>query len=644
MTVPEAGQLTADLVKETPYLSMTQSLPTEWITRISLTKYIEGQDCQLDLKVNVFGEVLEIHNFFLQLPPQARQLMAGDKAVLISKKLKAFEQLLRFCLPLAAMQLLENNEWSGPSRALQRLRRQLAIADLKRYRNRIRDPWVFQAYELAGSDKQPLLSLLAELIENPPLRCTKVLYSINGYHAELAAPVLHHLLDYFADDETAVEHLYVSIGATRSEASRKLLLRHLKQDLKVGYYGAILRGLAYFQQENLRSHLQELFHQKGHLLLEKDFAQLVGAFRKHPGPDSENLLFHVMSGDRELPAKVAFNTLLELGVPLLVITNHLRNNIACHVSPSQVLTSLSVMHGLRGRERKYQLQSRELAELLGWLSELQEPDQRDTNDIQEQLFMLSGDIWKTCMDHNTVRQLLPFLDHGWARVRLYALDIIGQQAREKELPGIVRLLADEDQWVVLKAVDLLEKLCSRLEYQMSSCIEPLLRLLDRWTGTRQARVITVLNALLNLLPDPIALPVLLQHASSRNAEVRLAAVKGLATYGGDQVISTLEELKNDPDFPVRLEAGNRLRQLNDPTRQQTFEDKLADIKPNWLVPAFAALCLEGEALRLLAWENFPRLAARLGREHRMLYQEVITYIRQAQVADQSLSFGQNLPS
>lgn len=527
---------------------MFTTLPPEWITTCSFSTQIEGSVYEFSLEVNLFGEVISIENYFLQLPAPARQLMAGNKTESVVSLLEKWSALLHYYVPLAALGYLDGEAWRPVNEPIKQLRETIPLEKMPDFAKVVRDEWVQKAYSAhATVHGKYLLNQLADLLlKEEEVSKYQALVKINGKEPKLIEPVLHALLPV-QESHFIIERYYAAIAAFGTASGMEFLLAELKDKKSAAYHKAILSSLAGFEDLNLREQMLDpllaYFHNIPNSLSEHDYAfllrQLFGAF---PYPKVEDFLFRILKGYRIEPALAAFDILRGFNKEERMIVQSLRYIFSDLKPPLEYIECALAVY--RKTEQKQSLPySKELLDLFVWCCR-----EHLSSGILQRLIP----VLKMKLEQRIYECLSPYLQHIDFNVQKGARLFFSKEAK-MEFAELQRELKFEDPIKKKAALNNIRYLA--MGYDAPQLIRPLLKMKETEPDLKEPIMLT-LGPILERTPEKVALPALVAEIENGNPRVRQAVASSLEGYlkRHPEALSAIEQLWNDPDDSVRKEA------------------------------------------------------------------------------------------
>ena len=216
-----------------------------------LTQTIASQSYEHYITFTPYGEVLSISNDFQNLPEDAQRITAGQDFDQIKLALKTEQQLLKYFVPLAALNYLKKEKWKPLQQKIAEvMNKGLLDRDHKRYGD-IENNWVREVHKFHDrSPNQQFLPSLAKVIEEEGYEQESALKELAQYPNFLGGPILKVMRPTFKE-WSIVNEYYACLRDYQSEENYKLLSTKLKEKDQRNFHEGIIIGLSGYQYPNL---------------------------------------------------------------------------------------------------------------------------------------------------------------------------------------------------------------------------------------------------------------------------------------------------------------------------------------------------------------------------------------------------------
>lgn len=522
-------------------------------THCTFTREFEGNFYEFSLLLNGYGEVMAVENHFLQLPPAARQLMAGNAQKKVSAYLSAWEGLLRFYAPLAVMGYMPGEEWEKIHAAVRPLQPGGSFKKMTDQDREFSDAWVREVYALeesgAGYTVFPHLANLL-LLENDLEKYT-ALMEIRKAGKLLTEPVLFALLPVQAHN-MVIRHIYETIGLLGTEKGVRFLISKLADREQSDFHVTILGGLARVEDAVLREQmlapLLNYFRNAPFGLTDNEYARLlIRFFKDFPRPEIRQFLWIILKGFRMEPAKAAFEILVAYGEEEGTIARELHYVFATPKPPLEYIKSALAIYG-KVENRALLPPSNELLDLFLW----------NCRNLTDTVFIqMVAYVMKRRLGDGIYSRLSPFLQHQEKAVREGAKLFFNKQGKTdfEQLYSRLQVESVKGKKAVLECIRHLAA-----GFGAPYLIRGLMQMKEQ-EPSLEREFMKTLAALLAKTPEKFTIPTLMAAVESRDPKVRLAAATGLEGFlkNEPKALIAIEKLWNDPDEKVKAEARRAYR-------------------------------------------------------------------------------------
>jgi HEAT repeat protein len=184
-------------------------------------------------------------------------------------------------------------------------------------------------------------------------------------------------------------------------------------------------------------------------------------------------------------------------------------------------------------------------------------------------------------DRDVTESVLPLLSHASWQVRAEAAQVLAKVAKQSRYSSevtaemlairkaLLKLLDDEDSFVVSKALEGLERVNS------ASAVEPLVRTVERHPALSPAVTKILAN---NDQMQQSAIPHLRRFLAHENAAVRAAAIAGLCQADPSNVQNELQAALTDRESRVRIAAADALVAMLQTKRPSDSDATIGDLE------------------------------------------------------------------
>lgn len=268
---------------------MAHPITEQWIQEATIHYEVKGHSFSVHVRFTPLGEVIELENHFLQLPPEARQLILGKEHHVIVPQIRAKGELLRFQLPCLLGTKTIPTELANVHQQLKDIQQEWRKTPAWNAPEYIEDPWVQQRYRTHHAPSWKLMEGLRELLfnwQNFWLHTTAVYSEELG--GQLLALPLWTIIPLLPTPQS-LRHAYRSLRFFPSPQARSGLLEALKQEKKKPFRVVILEALQPYQEPEILRIAYYFFQQKEKLDFQtyKAVLLLFGSFRS---PQTEEII------------------------------------------------------------------------------------------------------------------------------------------------------------------------------------------------------------------------------------------------------------------------------------------------------------------------------------------------------------------
>lgn len=211
-----------------------------------------------------FGEALAIESEFQRLPPEAQQLILGEKFPKVQEILESLIAHIQLSLPLVALGVMKATVWQ--SIHLQLLRIQASPGfDRLSPAGHIADAWTQAVWK--NRENRLALSISADLLTNQNV-ISLIKHGLDPLHHAFLAPVLIQLLrlriwnDRGAYFDAVSTLLLRALGRLQSEVSQVFLLNYIRQPIRHNDYTATLEALSNQQGADVCAFFLDYYRRK----------------------------------------------------------------------------------------------------------------------------------------------------------------------------------------------------------------------------------------------------------------------------------------------------------------------------------------------------------------------------------------------
>lgn len=331
---------------------MKTKLPT---TTVTFSKTLKETTFDFDVTFNIFGEVLEVKNYFLQLPKTAQQLMLGRQADDIDTYLKAHIQLFSLTVPLIAAGYVEKEfkekSWAKFSEAIREMRK--AHPDFKKISpiKSVEKPWVKKiwGWKLSFEEARELFQIAELAIKRAEMRSSNFdnLLLIDGYIEELSW-ILFNISNCEVQLEksqknrryrwrTPIPHIYTLIKQFPHKKYYDVLLENLQKEAYEKSHYEIIEALGKYDNPELRTIFLQLLQKKVNTDL---LSYILVALQKYPDKEVKNIMFSYLTSENV--GMFAYNNLVYFGVTEQEIAAHIFPLFKMGVETSKLLHAMRI--------------------------------------------------------------------------------------------------------------------------------------------------------------------------------------------------------------------------------------------------------------------------------------------------------------
>ncbi|PHN02630.1 HEAT repeat domain-containing protein [Flavilitoribacter nigricans] len=563
--------------------------PAAWLQTESFVANVDGQDFVFTLTVNPYGEVLEIRNNFLDLPPAAQSLLVGSKTAAIRRKLKQIQSIIPFYVPLATLGYSSGEEWAGIGEKIRLHQQEIPPEELPPFEDLLRDDWVKQLYRLHEKGEKKLLENLSLLIDHKKDNRWVFFRMFNESPCPLAEPVLHCLYPMESDREVRVE-IIDGISILKNERSRRFLCKELSRKKNASLYRPLLHGLAGYKHDKIRLQLLKLYQEDRETIVNDYHDYFIRALLPYSGPEVELIMKEALNGPHAYSGLYAFNFFRERGADPDVMAGKLHEQLRRKESAQHVLSALHVLKSLDNEA--YLPTSEELVNLFLWNSSAE-----GSNQLQWQL----KEVLRNCVEEIHFTQLEPMLGDPDPEIRIAALDFF-EMGQGKEFMQIVKLLEDPDDRVKKRALRNIQEMSHR--FRAPQALDPLVRMWEQVGPEFQEDIMSTLASILENAPRKRTLPFLMEHLRHPKPAVRRSIARALAHFQSPEIYPAIQQLLRDNDQYVQEYAQKAMISFQAPERGKEILEDLKALPKDQVLNEFVKLNFADELTKKAVWECF----------------------------------------
>lgn len=343
---------------------MHRKLPSNsWVLKQTIELNHQNRLFAFEVQFTPWGEVLEVENFFDLLPESARKLMLGQHFEAVDSKLKVFEKLLRYFVPLAAIGVLEKQQWVDiHTKAKERQELlQLSLKDLRCFTSK--QEWISALYAKDFLVTDPQRWSLLELLLSPKPDDIRIALNFITFEVvKLANPILMELL-HFGVSQSDRHSIYRAFSTISNSISTTHLLETLSKESEERYWPTILATLKHIDDDRILPSLLAFYKkqvvilsplkitdkptdtgkQYGFEQYNKLYFNLIFSLSKYASQkEVQQILLEAIQGFLPNPAVEAFEGLRKAAYPLKEILEALHEVISAPLSVRHIQTALTI--------------------------------------------------------------------------------------------------------------------------------------------------------------------------------------------------------------------------------------------------------------------------------------------------------------
>jgi hypothetical protein len=262
---------------------------------------IDEYELEVDIHYNALGELLEVKEYFSELPIEAQRLILGNKQVIVHNRIA----LLPYILPMIVLGYFEEHGYLEIINTLKG-------RQYKHELDKIQNEWVKNLYKTHGRSKkidQLVLPRLAEILKSRPQELAQCIATLTLNKFQLAGPIIYRLAN-IVQEEKALQSIYRSLVNFPSEANKQLLLDHLADPRLSRFSGDILHGLSIYKSEEVYQLAIQYYH-RNEKLSPKEKLSLLHIFINFPNDETALIARNNLLHTNYEVSKSAFDLLMK---------------------------------------------------------------------------------------------------------------------------------------------------------------------------------------------------------------------------------------------------------------------------------------------------------------------------------------------
>lgn len=533
-------------------------LPDFLTTTATFTEAVNGLDYDFEVKFTLFGEILEVENYFLILPKHAQMLMTGPGGEKVLEHLELITQLLPYAIPLCVMGILKEKKWQKITEAAEKLKEQnpmISLGDRKEY---IQNKWVRTAWR-AWEKNVPLLKQLATLLNTNNKNYLQTLRRLPHEKNDLVTPVLPILVQML-DSLHEKRFLYNAMKLHPHPETYTLLKHYLQSEVLVHSHPHILKGLQPYQSDEHRQLLINHYQKYSPLNAEAS-GNLATALKHYPDKEVKTILFSILTNKHQVAAYRAYESLVAFGVPKTTISDKVWAVFKERPSIGHISACFNIFSRFKSANLVPSVD--EMIDVLIWA--------KGNLNIT---YSIVGFVEKYASPKD-FKRLESLFNHENVNVRKGAVIQFSFTGKKKHIPMLLKMISKENQNINKDILNTLRNILNRVPYPSAPS-----RLMEI-AQTYKDILITIyaldaLDAALKKTPDEKVLPELLEFSHHQHQNIRKTAVKGLAAFNTKrEVRERLEYLNKNDVAEVKNMANYSLNYIKPIPKPNVLSNKNA---------------------------------------------------------------------